>query len=112
MAGAAPEQLDLALRALADANRRIILDEIRARPRAVGDIAERVDMSQQAVSHHLSVLRDAGLVEHDRDGTRHLYAVRSDGLRVVEEYVSGFWPAQLKKLKQAAETTARRRSRG
>jgi DNA-binding transcriptional ArsR family regulator len=101
----------MALRALADGNRRAILDEVRDRARAVGEIAGRVEMSQQAVSHHLAVLQKAGLVTQERDGTRHLYAVRTDGFRVVEEFLGGFWPAHLRNLKDVAESTARRRRR-
>ena len=94
-----------ALRALADPNRRRILTVVRDQPHAVGEIAERVEMSQQAVSHHLRVLRDAGLVTEQRDGTRHLYAVRTDGLAAVREYLDDFWPAHLRALKAAAEAT-------
>jgi DNA-binding transcriptional ArsR family regulator len=109
---AAAERLDSALRALADANRRTILGVIRDRARPVGEIAEKVAMSQQAVSHHLSVLRGAGLVTEQREGTRHLYAVRADGLGIVQDYLGGFWPAQLTNLKRAAEKTARSRRDG
>lgn len=105
---AAPPDLDAALRALADGNRRRILALVRDQAGAVGEIAERVAMSQQAVSHHLRVLRGAGLVTEERDGTRHLFRVRTDGLRVVEEFLDGFWPTHLAALKHAAEATTRR----
>ncbi|HWD60881.1 MAG TPA: metalloregulator ArsR/SmtB family transcription factor [Humibacter sp.] len=95
--------IDRGLRALADGNRRAILAEVRDRPRAVGDIAGTLALSQQVVSHHLRVLRDAELVEESRDGTRHLFAVRTDGLAAVREYLDGFWPAQLARLKAAVE---------
>jgi DNA-binding transcriptional ArsR family regulator len=78
---------DAALRALADGNRRRILSLVRDRADAVGEIADRVSMSQQAVSHDLRVLRGAGLVAERREGTRHLSRVRTDGLRVVEEFL-------------------------
>ena len=96
---------DAALRALSDPNRRRILAVVRDRPHAVGDIAEQVEMSQQAVSHHLRVLRDSGLVTQERDGTRHLYVVRTDGLAAVREYLDDFWPTHLQALKAAAEAT-------
>jgi DNA-binding transcriptional ArsR family regulator len=99
--------VDLALRALADGNRRRILATVRDRPRAVGEIAERVAMSQQAVSHHLRVLRGAGLVTERRERTRHLFLVRTDGLRAVRDFLDGFWPAHLTALKRAAEAEAR-----
>ena len=106
---AEPVSLDATLRALADGNRRAILDVVRDRPRAVGEIAEGVSMSQQAVSHHLRVLRGAGLVEESREGTRHLFVVRTDGFDVVRQFVEGFWPTKLAALKAAAEKTARHR---
>jgi DNA-binding transcriptional ArsR family regulator len=59
-------------------------------------------MSQQAVSHHLRVRRDAGLVTEQRDRTRHLFMVRTDGLHAVGEFLDGFWPARLAALKQVA----------
>jgi DNA-binding transcriptional ArsR family regulator len=104
---AQPAPLDASLRALADANRRAILDVVRDRPRAVGEIAAEVAMSQQAVSHHLRVLRGAGLATETRDGTRHLFMVRADGFDVVRQFVDGFWPDRLAALKAAAEKAAR-----
>jgi DNA-binding transcriptional ArsR family regulator len=94
---------DLALRALADANRRAIMAAIRAEPRPVGFIAERVGLSQQATSHHLGVLRDAGLATGRREGTRHLFAVNTEGLTAVRSYLDGFWPTRLSALKAAIE---------
>jgi len=101
-------QVDAALRALADGNRRRILAVVRDQPRAVGEIADQVAMSQQAVSHHLRVLRGAGLVTEHRDRTRHLFTVRTDGLAAVLEFLEGFWPTHLAALKEAAEAEARR----
>ena len=107
---AEPAPLDTTLRALADGNRRAILEVVRDTPRAVGEIAEDMAMSQQAVSHHLRVLRGAGLVTETRDGTRHLFMVRTDGFDVVRQFVEGFWPDHLAALKAAAEATARKRA--
>jgi DNA-binding transcriptional ArsR family regulator len=104
---AAPAPLDATLRALADGNRRAILEVVRDTPRAVGEIAEAMAMSQQAVSHHLRVLRGAGLVAETREGTRHLFMVRADGFDVVSQFVEGFWPRRLAALKAAAEQAAR-----
>ena len=98
--------LDLSLRALADENRRTILSLVREKPLAVGDIADRVDVTQQAVSHHLAVLKKAGLVEETRDGTRHLFAVRTDGFAAVRSYLDDFWPTRLAALKRAVEDDA------
>ena len=98
--------LDASLRALADENRRTILSLVRDKPLAVGDIAEKVDVTQQAVSHHLGVLKKAGLVEETRDGTRHLFAVRTDGFEAVRSYLDEFWPNKLAALKKAVEDAA------
>lgn len=104
MAAAPAEDLDLALRALADANRRAILAAIRSDPRPVGAIADEVGLSQQATSHHLGVLRAAGLAAGVREGTRHLFAVNTDGLAAVRSYLDDFWPAKLSALKSAIES--------
>ena len=106
---AEPAPLDATLRALADGSRRTILGVVRDGPLAVGEIASEVAMSQQAVSHHLRVLRGAGLVTETRDGTRHLFLVRADGFDVVRQFVEGFWPQRLTALKAAAEKAAKHR---
>ena len=99
-------QLDIALRALADENRRTILALVKDQPLAVGDIAAKVDVTQQAVSHHLAVLKKAGLVVESRDGTRHLFAVRTDGFEGVRSYLDDFWLTRLAALKRAVEDAA------
>ena len=104
--------MDAALRALADPNRQRILHLVRDEQRAVGEIAASIAMSQQAVSHHLQVLRGAGLVTERRERTRHLFVLRTDGLQVVREFLDGFWPEHLTRLKQAAEAEARGSSSG
>lgn len=95
--------LDRALHALADGNRRAILSVIRSGPQPVGRIADEVGLSQQATSHHLGVLRAGGLVSGERAGTRHLFAVNTDGLAAVRSYLDEFWPAKLTALKAAVE---------
>ncbi len=104
---AAAQDADLALRALADVNRRAILATIKPGPQPVGAIAVAVGLSQQTTSHHLGVLRDAGLATSTRDGTRHLYAVDTDGLAAVRSYLDDFWPTKLSALKSAVEEQAR-----
>ena len=106
-ATAAAAPLDATLRALADGNRRAILEVVRDRPLPVGEIAQEMAMSQQATSHHLRVLRGAGLVTEHRDGTRHLFVVRTDGFDVVRQFLEGFWPDRLAALKAAAERAAK-----
>ncbi|MGH8931357.1 MAG: ArsR/SmtB family transcription factor [Egibacteraceae bacterium] len=105
------QHLDRALRALAEPNRRVILGLVRDRPCAVGEIAEQVGLTQQAVSQHLRALRDAGLLTERREGTRHLFMVRPDGFSVVREFLDQFWPTHLAALKQAAEAAAHHTSR-
>lgn len=105
MAARAGGSLDRALRALADGNRRAILGVIRTEPRPVGEVAADVGLSQQATSHHLSVLRTAGLVTETRAGTRHLFAVNVDGFEAVRSYLDDFWPTKLVALRDAVESS-------
>ncbi|MCR2783950.1 MULTISPECIES: metalloregulator ArsR/SmtB family transcription factor [unclassified Microbacterium] len=100
--------LDDAFHALADGNRRAILALVRDGRRPVGEIATELGLSQQIVSHHLKVLREAGLVSGSRAGTRHLYAVRVEGLAVGKAFFDDFWPERLTRLKQAIEQTGER----
>ena len=95
--------LDEAFHALSDGNRRAILAAIRGGRRPVGEIARALGVSQQVVSHHLKVLRRAGLVSSSRVGTRQLYAVRVEGLAVGKAFFDDFWPERLSRLKAAVE---------
>ena len=69
----------------------------------MGSVAEKVGLSQQATSHHLGVLRRAGLATSTRDATRHLYVLNTDGLAAVRSYLDDFWPTKLAALKAAVE---------
>jgi DNA-binding transcriptional ArsR family regulator len=80
-----------------------ILHLLREGPRAVGEIAKAVDVTQQAVSQHLAVLGKAGLVEARRVGTRSLYAIRPAGFAPVKELVRRFWDPRLQALKDDIE---------
>ena len=100
---------EAAIKALAEPNRVEILRLTRDQPRSVGEIAAHFDISLQAVSQHLQVLREAGLVSEERDGARRLYSVQADGLQAVREFVEGLWPGRLNRLKRLAETKARSR---
>jgi DNA-binding transcriptional ArsR family regulator len=95
--------LDRTFRALGDANRRAILDAVRAARRPVGEIADELGLSQQIVSHHLKVLRTAGLVADERVGTRHLFRADPAGMAVGRAFFEQFWPERLAALKRAAE---------
>jgi DNA-binding transcriptional ArsR family regulator len=94
---------EAALKALAEPRRQQILRLVRAVPRSVGEIAEQVDITQQAVSQHLQVLKDAGLVVVRQDGTRRLYAIRPEGLESLDRFLAELWPAGLRRLKAAVE---------
>lgn len=101
--------LDLALRALADGNRRAILKVIRSGPRPVSEVADKVGLSQQATSHHLRALSRARLATSAREQTRHLYVVNTDGLATVRSYLDDFWPTRLATLKAAVEAQQEKR---
>lgn len=97
------QQTAAALKALGEPRRVEILQLLRKGPLAVGEIAAQVDVTQQAVSQHLAVLGQAGLVEARREGTRSVYAVRPDGFAPVDEFVRGFWTPRLRALKDDIE---------
>lgn len=94
---------DAALKALAEPHRRVILQLVAGVPRPVGDIASHLDITPQAVSRHLKVLRDAGLVDERREGTRHLFVVNPDGFSAVQQFLADFWTEHLGQLKSAVE---------
>ena len=98
-----------ALQALGDPTRRSVLEELRDGPCAVGEIAARLPVSRPAVSQHLRVLKEAGLVTERQNGTRRLYRVDPDGLAEVREYLEGFWEEALANFKAAAEQEERRK---
>jgi DNA-binding transcriptional ArsR family regulator len=92
-----------ALKALGEPRRVEILLILRSGPRAVGEIALEVDVTQQAASQHLAVLDQAGLVEARKEGTRRLYAIRPEGFVPVEDFVRSFWSKHLGALKADVE---------
>ncbi len=104
-----PQQTQLALKAIAEPRRLEIVTLLRSGPRSVGEIAADVDVSQQAVSQHLAVLDEAGLVEARREGTRSVYAVRPAGFAPVEELVRAFWEPRLATLKDEIEKRGKKR---
>jgi DNA-binding transcriptional ArsR family regulator len=95
---------EAAFHALADPRRRAILRLVRDQPRSVNEIAEEFDITQQAISLHLKVLRDAGLVAVRPEGQRRLYAVRPEGLAALRDFLAEFWPEHLQRLKHAVES--------
>ena len=93
--------------ALGDPTRRAIFEQLRRGPRAVGEIASELPVSRPAVSQHLRVLKDAGLVTERREGTRRLYRLDPDGLGELRDYFDGFWTEALAGFKAAAEDERR-----
>ena len=89
---------DAALKALAEPHRRAILQLVAGDPRSVGDIASHLDITTQAVSRHLKVLHEAGLVDEHRQGTRHLFLVNPEGFSAVQEFLADFWAHHLSQL--------------
>lgn len=98
------ELRDDPFRAIADPVRREILSTLQARPLAVHEIAERFDISRPAISKHLRVLGEAGLVTARRSGKENLYELRAQAFAPVAEWLSGFWAKRLGLLKDMAET--------
>ena len=92
--------------ALGDGTRRLILERLRGGPRAVGELAAELPVSRPAVSQHLRVLKEAGLVTERRNGTRRLYRVDTDGLSEVRDYLESFWTDVLAAFQSAAEAEA------
>jgi DNA-binding transcriptional ArsR family regulator len=93
--------------ALGDPTRRSIFERLRSGPRAVGEIAAELPVSRPAVSQHLRVLKEAGLVTERRNGTRRLYRVDPDGLAELRDYFDAFWNEALSAFKDAAEEERR-----
>ena len=96
-------QSAVVMKALGEPRRMAILELLRDRPRAVGEIAAEVDVTQQAVSQHLAILERAGLVEARREGTRSIYAVRPAGFTPAMDFVRAFWEPRLAALKDEIE---------
>src|SRR3954467_3429956 len=92
-----------ALGALAAPPRRAIFERLAERPRAVSELASELPVSRPAVSQHLKVLKDAGLVVDAPVGTRRVYRVDPDGLQALRSYLDGFWNRALRAVKDAAE---------
>lgn len=94
------------LDALGDRTRRRIFERLRGGPRSVRDLADGMDVSRPAVSQHLKVLKDAGLVVARAEGTRRLYAVDPRGLEALRGWLDGFWDEALSAFREAAEREA------
>ena len=92
-----------AMEALGDRTRRAIFEQLRSGPRAVGEIADELPVSRPAVSQHLRVLKEAGLVTERRNGTRRIYRLDPDGVGELRAYLDRFWNRSLTAFKAAVE---------
>src|SRR6516165_4967244 len=101
--------METALKAIAEPRRRAILRLVRDGELSAGEIASHFEVSRPAVSQHLTVLREAGLVEERRNGTRRLYRARPEGLAELRAFLDGFWGERLVALKREAEREERRK---
>ena len=104
--------MEEAIRAIAEPNRRRILQLVTAQELSAGEIASRFEITRPAVSQHLGVLREAGLVTERREGTRRLYSLRPEGFDDLKSFLEAFWDEGLERLKEAAEVDEGRRRRG
>ncbi|HSS05453.1 MAG TPA: metalloregulator ArsR/SmtB family transcription factor [Solirubrobacterales bacterium] len=98
-------------RAIAEPRRRQILTMVRDEEMGAGEIAERFDVSRPAISQHLTVLRQAGLLGERREGPRRLYRARPEGLAGLRDFMDRFWTERLERLKLAAELEQQRRDK-
>jgi DNA-binding transcriptional ArsR family regulator len=100
-----------ALTVLADPTRRKVFERLRAGPRPVNALAAGLPVSRPAVSQHLKVLKDAGLVEERSEGVRRIYSVRREGLAELRDWLDSFWGDALEAFKIEAEKSHRDRGR-
>ena len=92
-----------ALAVLADPTRRRVFERLRAGPRPVNGLAAGLPVSRPAVSQHLKVLKDAGLVEERSEGVRRIYSLRREGLLELREWLDSFWGDALEAFRLEAE---------
>jgi DNA-binding transcriptional ArsR family regulator len=97
--------------AISEPRRREILRLVQDRELAAGEIAARFDVTRTAISQHLTVLKNAGLVNERREGTRRLYRARPEGLAELQSFLDGFWEDRLERLKFEVEQEKKREPR-
>ena len=101
--------MEAALKAIAAEPRRRILTLVRDGELSAGEIASHFDVTRPAVSQHLNVLKEAGLVSERRNGTRRLYRARPEGLADLKQFLEEFWDVRLDALKREAEKEEKRK---
>jgi len=95
--------MEAALRAIAEPRRRRILELVGTRELTAGEIASHFEVTRPAISQHLGVLKEAGLVDERRNGTQRLYRARPQGLAELKAFLDGFWDEKLEALQREAE---------
>jgi DNA-binding transcriptional ArsR family regulator len=100
--------MEAALKAIAEPHRREILRLVWDAELSAGEIASHFEVSRPAVSQHLTVLKEVGLVSERRNGTRRLYRARPEGLAELKAFLEDFWGDRLAALKQEAEREERK----
>lgn len=103
--------MDLVARAIAEPRRRQILTMVRERELSAGEIAGAFEISRPAVSQHLAVLREAGLLSERRQGTSRLYRAQPEGMAGLRDFINEFWTDRLERLRLAAELEQQRRDK-
>src|SRR4051812_3920374 len=103
---------EMVLTALADPTRRTIVEALKPRPLSVGALAARMPVSRPAVSQHLKVLREAGLVMERREGTCHYYALDPTGALALREYAERMWERAMRAYALHVVAEEKRRDRG
>jgi DNA-binding transcriptional ArsR family regulator len=101
--------VEAALKAIAAPRRRRILTLVRDDELSAGEIASHFDVTRPAVSQHLNILKEAGLVNERRNGTRRLYRARPEGLAELKDFLEEFWDPRLETLKREAEKEERKK---
>ena len=103
--------MEAAIRAIAEPRRREILRLVWTSELAAGEIASHFDVTRPAISQHLRVLKEAGLVSERRNGTKRLYRARPEGIAELRAYLESYWDENLRLLKEAAEQEEQRGNR-
>ena len=94
--------------ALGDSTRRAIFESLARRPKAVGELAAELPVSRPAVSQHLRVLKEAGLVSDHADGTRRIYQIRQRGVQAIHGYLDQMWGQAMAAFQAEARQAASR----
>jgi len=93
------------LDALGNATRRELISMLATRPQTVGEVAQKFPISRPAISKHLKVLQDAGLITHQPRGNQNLYQLDPQGFHDARDWLDGFWNSALARFRLAAENT-------